>query len=214
MWRRINLKLSVPVSVCTPLHSESTLRMLASTLLGRLVPLSPIAIVRRTVRWQIQLACYCIWPAAMLHSALQLEFQLVYWILRKESRQYYTWAGMANVGGENRLKSYKHKGQDLEESRRRREEEGVQLRKAKRDEQVCCYEIYNAYTCWICIVLVFNTWYQAAWNPHLFACDFCLLQLAKRRNLDVQLPPDFPEEVSYPEVRSGRLALHVYGGSA
>lgn len=39
--------------------------------------------------------------------------------------------------GENRLKSYKNKGQDLEEGRRRREEEGVQLRKAKREEQVC-----------------------------------------------------------------------------
>ena len=73
------------------------------------------------------------------HSALQLELRIVYGILRKESRQYYTWAGMANVGGENRLKSYKHKGQDLEEGRRRREEEGVQLRKAKREEQVCYY---------------------------------------------------------------------------
>ena len=39
--------------------------------------------------------------------------------------------------GESRIKSYKNKGQDLEEGRRRREEEGVQLRKAKREEQVC-----------------------------------------------------------------------------
>lgn len=36
----------------------------------------------------------------------------------------------------SRLKSYKNKGLDAEELRRRREEEGVQLRKAKREEQV------------------------------------------------------------------------------
>lgn len=36
----------------------------------------------------------------------------------------------------NRLKAYKNKGLDLEELRRQREEEGVQLRKQKRDEQV------------------------------------------------------------------------------
>lgn len=36
----------------------------------------------------------------------------------------------------NRLKSYKNKALDSQELRRRREEEGVQLRKQKRDEQV------------------------------------------------------------------------------
>lgn len=45
---------------------------------------------------------------------------------------------MASSGeSSSRIKSYKNKGQDLEEGRRRREEEGVQLRKAKREEQVC-----------------------------------------------------------------------------
>ena len=45
---------------------------------------------------------------------------------------------MATKGaGENRLKSYKTKGLDMEEVRRRREEEGVQLRRSRREEQVC-----------------------------------------------------------------------------
>ena len=56
----------------------------------------------------------------------------------QDIRKQYTWAKkMASSSGESRLKSYKHKGQDLEEGRRRREEEGVQLRKARREEQVC-----------------------------------------------------------------------------
>ena len=48
---------------------------------------------------------------------------------------------MASGGGDNRLKSYKNKGQDLDEGRRRREEEGIQLRRAKRDEQVHCVDL-------------------------------------------------------------------------
>ena len=44
---------------------------------------------------------------------------------------------MASKGaGENRLKSYKTKGLDVEEVRRRREEEGIQLRRSRRDELV------------------------------------------------------------------------------
>lgn len=39
-------------------------------------------------------------------------------------------------GGEHRLKAYKLKGLDVEEVRRRKEEEGVQLRKSRREEQV------------------------------------------------------------------------------
>jgi len=37
----------------------------------------------------------------------------------------------------HRIKSYKNKALDSLELRRRREEEGIQLRKQKRDEQVC-----------------------------------------------------------------------------
>ncbi|BFZ25032.1 hypothetical protein BsWGS_28071 [Bradybaena similaris] len=36
----------------------------------------------------------------------------------------------------NRLRSYKNNSKDSQELRKRREEEGVQLRKSKRDEQV------------------------------------------------------------------------------
>ena len=36
----------------------------------------------------------------------------------------------------NRLRHYKNKGMDSEELRRRREEEGIQLRKQKRDQQL------------------------------------------------------------------------------
>lgn len=50
---------------------------------------------------------------------------------------------MASKGAsENRLKSYKTKGLDMEEGRRRREEEGIQLRRSKREEQVC-YEFIS-----------------------------------------------------------------------
>lgn len=50
---------------------------------------------------------------------------------------------MASKGAsENRLKSYKTKGLDMEEGRRRREEEGIQLRRSKREEQVC-YELIS-----------------------------------------------------------------------
>ena len=40
------------------------------------------------------------------------------------------------AAGESRFKSYKTKGLDVEEVRRRKEEEGLQLRKSKREEQV------------------------------------------------------------------------------
>ena len=44
---------------------------------------------------------------------------------------------MASPGKENyRMKSYKNKALNPQEMRRRREEEGIQLRKQKREEQV------------------------------------------------------------------------------
>ena len=47
-----------------------------------------------------------------------------------------SFSNMSTVNQNTRLKSYKNKGLDAEELRRRREEEGVQLRKAKREEHV------------------------------------------------------------------------------
>lgn len=40
-----------------------------------------------------------------------------------------------------RMKAYKNRALDTSEMRRRREEEGVQLRKSKREEQVCDHEL-------------------------------------------------------------------------
>ena len=45
-------------------------------------------------------------------------------------------ARAAGGAGESRMRSYKTRGLDLEEVRRRKEEEGLQLRKSKREEQV------------------------------------------------------------------------------
>lgn len=51
---------------------------------------------------------------------------------------------MTTSGKENfRLKSYKNKSLNPDEMRRRREEEGLQLRKQKREEQVLCYSCDN-----------------------------------------------------------------------
>ena len=45
-------------------------------------------------------------------------------------------ARAAGSAGESRMRSYKTRGLDLEEVRRRKEEKGLQLRKSKREEQV------------------------------------------------------------------------------
>lgn len=52
---------------------------------------------------------------------------------------------MSAVNQNSRLKSYKNKGLDAEELRRRREEEGVQLRKAKREEHVCFVKLCHSF---------------------------------------------------------------------
>ncbi len=94
--------------------------------------------------------------------------------------------------GDNRLKSYKTKGFTLEESRKKREEDGIQLRKSKRDEQVRRHNVV--------FLIAFYT----------FLC--VLLQLSKRRNLDAV--PDIVEasgaaSFSFPEVR-GRYRGDVW----
>jgi hypothetical protein len=50
---------------------------------------------------------------------------------------------MSEASGPNhRLKAYKNKALDTQELRRRREEEGIQLRKQKRDEHVSMHPLF------------------------------------------------------------------------
>ena len=44
----------------------------------------------------------------------------------------------------HRLKSYKNKGMDSQEMRRRREEEGIQIRKQKREQHVSNHSMVRA----------------------------------------------------------------------
>ena len=43
---------------------------------------------------------------------------------------------ITRMASKERMRNYKNKAKDQEELRRKREEEGIQLRKQKRDEQV------------------------------------------------------------------------------
>lgn len=52
---------------------------------------------------------------------------------------------MSQAKDNARLKSYKNKSLNTEEMRRRREEEGLQLRKQKKDEQVRIVYKYSRY---------------------------------------------------------------------
>lgn len=53
---------------------------------------------------------------------------------------------MASPGKDNyRMKSYKNKALNPQEMRRRREEEGIQLRKQKREEQVGVLKYLNLF---------------------------------------------------------------------
>ena len=66
--------------------------------------------------------------------------------------------------GETRLKSYKTNRLTLEESRKKREEEGIQLRKSKRDEQVRSRErtsLCYAYTLFLAVCLLVHWQYQS-----------------------------------------------------
>jgi Importin beta binding domain len=45
--------------------------------------------------------------------------------------------------GSNRLKAYKYKGLDVSELRRQREEEGIQLRKQKKEQLVTLTEYFT-----------------------------------------------------------------------
>ena len=53
------------------------------------------------------------------------------------------------MASKERMRNYKNKAKDQDELRRRREEEGIQLRKQKRDEQVSndLYQIFIFLMC-------------------------------------------------------------------
>ena len=115
------------------------------------------------------------------------------------------------ASAENRLKSYKTKGLDVTEVRRRREEEGVQLRRSKREEQVRTY----VYTCthmqYPQTIHVYTrvpfTNITFIFFPHV-CMTTKLFQYSKRRNL-IDLPEADTAENTLPEV-SHTLRVHKY----
>lgn len=63
---------------------------------------------------------------------------------------------MASPGKDNfRMKSYKNNALNPQEMRRRREEEGIQLRKQKREEQV---SILGSCSLWVPVELYSGAW--------------------------------------------------------
>ena len=82
-----------------------------------------------------------------------------------------------------RIKSYKNKALDTSEMRRRREEEGVQLRRAKREEQVANYSNFFYQS------LLKSDSGNSLWNPRygdLTVLFFSWIpKMFKRRNVEV-----------------------------
>lgn len=95
---------------------------------------------------------------------------------------------MSQAKDNARLKSYKNKSLNTEEMRRRREEEGLQLRKQKKDEQVR--------TVWKVTLHVVNRELQGAFV--MYQCNdlscFSILQLFKRRNVATVEDDSIPED--------------------
>lgn len=84
-----------------------------------------------------------------------------------------------------RLKSYKNKALDSAEMRRRREEEGVQLRKAKREEQVRKYvQKWQRVMYMVFRSILFQTLSLDSSTVFVSSWYF-LFQMFKRRNVDM-----------------------------
>lgn len=94
---------------------------------------------------------------------------------------------MSQAKDNARLKSYKNKSLNTEEMRRRREEEGLQLRKQKKDEQVIEFQgcIWSE--------LSLNTETHIQHKCIAYTC-FNILQLFKRRNVATVEDDSIPED--------------------
>ena len=94
---------------------------------------------------------------------------------------------MASPGKDtDRMKSYKNKALNPQEMRRRREEEGIQLRKQKREEQV---KHLNGKNCpwskWMYMIMTFHPFltHEGCRLTHIMS--LLVPQLFKRRNVCV-----------------------------
>lgn len=118
----------------------------------------------------------CSWLAI---ESMLMYLKLVWFFLSWNFGKSFTMEDTDGSASNNRLKAYKYKGRDTELMRRGREEEGVQLRKQKKDQLVC-----HRFLEWIdtsLFVSVVTFFYGWLFIYRLVSSVFCLTDFQKEK---------------------------------